>query len=334
MDEQWIYIFCHITKKGDLCIKTDILMFIVLLILWSSVLVGYLLRRWPQPWVSRLLTISIWLMLFIIGIEVGGNEVLVESLGQLGAEALLITVLTTLCCGAGSLLLWRRLQPKEHESRRKAERSTTQRFSLRGLWTTMHESIIIFVCFSGGCVLGFLGADEYLPPQASFYSLCLLLVCVGFGIGQNEELRKNFRHIKKGFVWMPVVTIIGTWTGALLTAMLLTDRSPADWLAVSSGFGYYSLSSMLITEVRGIELGTVALMYNVLREITALLLAPLLLRVFGPLAPISVGGATTADTTLPTISRVSGTQFIPIAIFHGLVVDLSVPLLVPFFCAL
>lgn len=309
-------------------------MFIVLLILWSSVLVGYLLRRWPQPWVSRLLTISIWLMLFIIGIEVGGNEVLVGSLGQLGAEALLITVLTTLCCGAGSLLLWRRLQPKEHESRRKAERSTTLRFSLRGLWTTMHESIIIFVCFSGGCVLGFFGADEYLPARASFYSLCLLLVCVGFGIGQNEELRKNFRHIKKGFVWMPVVTIISTWIGALLTAMLLTDRSPADWLAVSSGFGYYSLSSMLITEVRGIELGTVALMYNVLREITALLLAPLLLRVFGPLAPISVGGATTADTTLPTISRVSGTQFIPIAIFHGLVVDLSVPLLVPFFCTI
>ena len=299
-------------------------MFIVLLILWSSVLVGYLLRRWPQPWVSRLLTISIWLMLFIIGIEVGGNEVLVGALGQLGAEALLITVLTTLCCGAGSLLLWRRLQPKEHESRRKAERSTTLRFSLRGLWTTMHESIIIFVCFSGGCVLGFFGADEYLPARASFYSLCLLLVCVGFGIGQNEELRKNFRHIKKGFIWMPVVTIISTWIGALLT----------DWLAVSSGFGYYSLSSMLITEVRGIELGTVALMYNVLREITALLLAPLLLRVFGPLAPISVGGATTADTTLPTISRVSGTQFIPIAIFHGLVVDLSVPLLVPFFCAL
>lgn len=309
-------------------------MLIILLILWGSVLVGYLFRRWPQSWVSRLLQISIWAMLFIIGIEVGGNDVLVESLGILGSEALLITVLTTICCGAGSLLLWRSVQPKEHEQLRKAERSTTIRFSLRGLWTTMQESIIIFACFSGGCLLGYFGTDEYLPSGASFYSLCLLLVCVGVSIGQNEELRKNFRHIKKEFAMMPIVTILGTWLGALLTAMLLTDRSLADWLAVSSGFGYYSLSSMLITEVRGIELGTVALMYNVLREITALLLAPLLLRAFGPLAPISIGGATTADTTLPTISRVSGTQFVPVAIFHGLVVDLSVPLLVPFFCAL
>lgn len=306
----------------------------VLLILWGSILAGFLLRRWPQPWVSRLLTLSVWAMLLIIGIEVGGNELLVGSLGTLGAEALLITLLTTLCCGAGSLLLWRLVQPKEERQLRKAERTDTRRFSLRGLWSALHESIIIFVSFFGGCVLGFLGADRHLPSGASFYSLCLLLVCVGFGIGQNKELRHNFRNIKKGYILMPVVTILGTWAGALLTALLLTQRSPADWLAVSSGFGYYSLSSILITEVRGIELGTVALMYNVLREITALLLAPLLLRLFGPLAPISIGGATTADTTLPTITRVSGTRFITVSIFHGLVVDLSVPLLVPFFCSL
>ena len=309
-------------------------MFIVLLILWGSAAAGYLLRRWPQDWVSRMLSLSIWMMLLFIGIEVGGNEVLTRSLGQLGAEALLITLLTTLCCCVGAMLMWRCTQPKDERKVHKAGRSDTRRFSLRGLWTTMHESIIIFVCFAGGCVMGYFGADNYLPKQASFYSLCILLMCVGFSIGQNDELRRNFRHIKKEFILMPVITIIGTWAGALLTALMITNRSLADWLAVSSGFGYYSLSSMLITEMRNVELGTVALMYNVLREVTTLLFAPLLLRLFGPLAPISIGGATTADTTLPIISRISGTQFVPIAIFHGLVVDLSVPLLVPLFCSL
>lgn len=133
---------------------------------------------------------------------------------------------------------------------------------------------------------------------------------------------------------IPIVTIACTWIGTLLTALLATNRSLTEWLAVSSGFGYYSLSSMLITEMRNVELGTVALMYNVLREVTTLLFAPLLMRLFGPLAPISIGGATTADTTLPVISRVSGAQFVPIAIFHGLIVDLSVPFLVPIFCSL
>ena len=115
-------------------------MLIVLFILWGSVLVGYLLRRWPQAWVSKLLTISIWLMLFIIGIEVGGNEMLVSSLGQLGVQALLLTVITTLCCGAGSLLLWRYLQSEQPHKHSRAPRSTPSRYSLRGLWTTMHES--------------------------------------------------------------------------------------------------------------------------------------------------------------------------------------------------
>ena len=64
---------------------------------------------------------------------------------------------------------------------------------------------------------------------------------------------------------------------------------------------------------------------NIMREITALLGAPLLVKYFGKLAPISVGGATTMDTTLPIITRCSGKEFVIISIFHGFVVDFSVP---------
>lgn len=288
---------------------------------------GYLLRRWPQAWVSHVLTMSIWVMLFTIGVEVGSNELLVSSLGRLGAEALLLTLLTTLCCSVGAMLLWQRLRP--------CEVSAPQPLHSRAwhphwytMWTSMRDSAIIFACFSCGCVLGYLGADAYLPAKASYYSLCVLLLCVGFGIGQSEDIRRNLRHIDRGLVLTPLITILGTWVGALL----MRERSVADWLAVSSGFGYYSLSSMLISEMRHVELGTLALMYNVLREITTLLFAPLLLRLFGPLAPISIGGATTADTTLPIITRVCGPQFVAIAIVHGLLVDFSVPLLVTLFC--
>ena len=324
-------------------------MLIVLLILWGSALVGYLLRRWPQPWVSNMLTISIWLMLFAVGVEVGSNEVLTRSLGRLGAEALLITVLTTISCCLGALLLWRGSKNdnvNDDDNNRSegggsvsvgkegGERSAVQRLNLRGLWMTMRESMTICVCFAAGCMLGYWGVDRYVPDRASFYSLCVLLMCVGFGIGQNEEMRHGFKYIKRGFVLMPVVTIVATWVGALLTALLVRTHSLVDWMAVSSGFGYYSLSSMLITEMRDVELGTLALMYNVLREVTTLLFTPLLLRLFGPLAPVSIGGATTADTTLPIISRVCGAQFVPVAIFHGLVVDLSVPLLVTLLCSM
>ena len=81
-------------------------------------------------------------------------------------------------------------------------------------------------------------------------------------------------------------------------------------------------------------LGTIALLANISREILTLLAAPLLVRWFGNLAPISAGGATTMDTTLPIITRTAGQQFVVVSIFHGFVVDFSVPFLVTLFCSI
>lgn len=55
-------------------------------------------------------------------------------------------------------------------------------------------------------------------------------------------------------------------------------HSLSDFLAVGSGFGYYSLSSIFITEYRGAELGTIALLANIVRELIVLLCAPLLVK--------------------------------------------------------
>ena len=57
-------------------------------------------------------------------------------------------------------------------------------------------------------------------------------------------------------------------------------------------------------------------------------------RWFGPLAPIAAGGATTMDTTLPIIVQASGQRFVIVSIFHGFLVDFSVPFLVTLFCGL
>ena len=120
----------------------------------------------------------------------------------------------------------------------------------------------------------------------------------------------------------------------LLKKGTISIQDAADCMAVGSGFGYYSLSSIFITQYKGPELGTIALLSNITREIITLLCAPLLVRWFGNLAPISAGGATTMDTTLPIITRYAGQQFVVVSIFHGFVTDFSVPFLVTFFCSI
>jgi uncharacterized membrane protein YbjE (DUF340 family) len=78
----------------------------------------------------------------------------------------------------------------------------------------------------------------------------------------------------------------------------------------------------------------VALLANISRELLTLLAAPWLVRWFGRLAPISAGGATTMDTTLPIITRVCGQELAIVSVYHGFVMDFSVPFLVTFFCSL
>lgn len=200
----------------------------------------------------------------------------------------------------------------------------------------MKGSLIIVGFFVLGIIVGLCHfvPQGFLDSDVSYYALCALMFCVGISIGCDTSVLKSFRKVNPRLMFLPVMTIVGTLAGCAAASLVLGHRQFTDCLAIGSGFGYYSLSSIFITEYRGPELGTIALLANICREILTLLCAPLLARYFGKLAPISVGGATSMDTTLPIITRASGEQFIVVSIFHGFCVDFSVPFLVTFFCSL
>ena len=209
----------------------------------------------------------------------------------------------------------------------------------------MKTSLIIVGCFVVGMLLpGLLPDASALLHQstvASEYVLYALLFLVGIGIGSDPELPNIIRSFSPRVLVVPAATIVGTIAFSALTIFLLPHRTLADCLAIGSGMGYYSLSSVLITQLRtpdaGIaiaaELGTIALIANIVRELITLLASPALARLFGPLAPICAGGATTADTTFPIVTQTVGSRYAFIAIIHGIIVDASVPFLVSLFCA-
>lgn len=200
----------------------------------------------------------------------------------------------------------------------------------------MRGSLIIVAFFIAGLLLARWGwiPSSLSEGDVSIWALYALMFLVGISIGSDTQALKAIRGQHWKILWVPVATWAGTLAGTALASLLLPSRSLADCLAVGSGFGYYSLSSIFITEYRGAELGTIALAANIIREIITLLGAPLLVCWFGKLAPICAGGATTMDTTLPVITRFSGKEFVVVSIFHGFIVDFSVPFLVTFFCKL
>lgn len=200
----------------------------------------------------------------------------------------------------------------------------------------MKGSLIIVAFFVVGTLCGVYHVIPYdfTGSKLSYYALCALMFSVGLGIGNDPQTLRNFRSLNPRLLFLPIMTILGTLAGCAVVSLFLSHRSVADCMAVGSGFGYYSLSSIFITQYKGAELGTIALLSNISREIITLLCAPLLVRFFGKLAPISAGGATTMDTTLPIITQYSGQNFVVVSIFHGFVVDFSVPFLVTLFCSI
>ena len=306
-------------------------MFTVIGLMLAGMLAGYVLRRKRLAVIQPAITVLIWALLYLLGVEVGGNEAIINSLHTLGMEAAVMTLGGTLGSVTAALLLWKALA----RGRKARTMGRTVPAGDGSMLRALRGSLVIVGFFALGVVSSLAGlVPGHVGARVSFYALCALMTCVGMGVGNDPETLKNFRSLNPRLVFLPAMTIAGTLAGTALVSLILTHRGLSDCLAVGSGFGYYSLSSIFITEYRGAELGTVALLANISRELLTLLTAPLLARWFGPLAPISAGGATTADTTLPVITRVSGQEFVVLSIFHGFVTDFSVPFLVTLFCSL
>ncbi len=206
----------------------------------------------------------------------------------------------------------------------------------------MKNSIIVFLFFCAGCLLGFSGEIKLDAHHISLYILYALMLQVGISIGSNKNLKQIVRQIRLKMLVIPLATIIGTLLFSALASLLLSRWSVFECMAVGSGFAYYSLSSILITQFKepsiglqlATELGTIALLSNIIREMMALLGSPLIKKYFGKLAPISAAGVNSMDVVLPAITRYSGKEMIPVAILHGILIDFSVPLFVSFFCSL
>lgn len=186
-------------------------------------------------------------------------------------------------------------------------------------------------------VIGFLSA--YFTPlfgwfreEYTTYLLYALLFLIGVQMVRNEvDLKRAMLHPATFLV--PLLTMLGSLGGGLALAGVF-ELQAGKALSLAAGFGWYSLSGVLISEMGDPVLGAAGFLINVIREAIALLSISFLARINMPLAAIGVGGATSMDVTLPLIERSCGAGYVPLSIVNGAVLSMLVPLLVPFFYSL
>ena len=303
-------------------------MLVIFAVIIGGIATGRLLIGRRLAFVPRLITVIIWALLFLLGVEVGSDPAVVGSLATLGGAALAIFALSVAGSIFAAWLLWRRIRGRAVP----ADDGEAAADVPVSAWAALCGSLVIVAFFVVGCVVGLFAPFDLAGSRVSAYVLYALMFCVGITLGNDCTLAGRVRRLDPRLALLPVATAVGTLAGAALAAPLLAEWSLTDSLAVGAGFGYYSLSSIFIADFRGPELATIALLCNVMREIFTLLAAPLVARWCGPLAAVSIGGATTFDTTLPILAQAAGRPYAVVSVFHGCVLDFSVPFLVTFFC--
>lgn len=199
----------------------------------------------------------------------------------------------------------------------------------------MRDIFLILALFGLGVLLGRM---DVMPAalrdsRLALGALWVFMLLAGLSVGADRRLAAIIRTVRPHILFLPLATTIGT-LGGTAAASLFLPLPAGDCLAVGAGFGYYSLSSIFITQYRGADVGTIALLANIMRELFAIVFMPLLAKFLGPLPAIASAGCASMDTCLPFIARYAGQAWIIPALLHGIVLDFTVPFWVMLFCSL
>ena len=88
-------------------------MFTIIGLMLTGMLLGFLMRQKRLSRIHQIITIFIWLLLFLLGVEVGSNEQIIKGLHSLGLEAIILTLGGTLGSVIAAWDLWKIIYKKE-----------------------------------------------------------------------------------------------------------------------------------------------------------------------------------------------------------------------------
>lgn len=266
------------------------------------------------------LDVILYSLLFLMGVNTASIDDIENQIMRMGFDALVSTALVTLGCIVSAsvlgMLLSRRVSSSQH-----ARQQIT--------WRRLKTPLLMIAIVVAGIVLSSL-TDLFVWYDSSMITIVLyiLLFLVGMQMVQHEV---DLLSLVKSplMLLLPVSTIVGTYLGALAIP-LLTSYSLREALTLVSGFGWYSLSGVLISGLGDPQLGAVSFLSNLFRESLAFILIPLLATLSRTsFSAVSIAGATSMDVTLPLLKKSLGETVVPLAIAHGVAMTLVAPFLIP-----
>lgn len=195
----------------------------------------------------------------------------------------------------------------------------------------------VAVSLVGGLLFGYLFLDTGVKDTLDLIlmsALDVMIFIAGIEIGSNRGILKRICNLHSALLALaiPLAVACGSICGALLLGHIAW-LSAYDSLLVGGGLGWYSFSSVVISAMYSTEIGTVAFLANMMREISGFFLIPLLVRVHKFLA-LAPSGAATMDSGLPVVIKYTNLHVGMYSFINGLVLTLIVPVLISWLLSL
>lgn len=294
-----------------------------LLLILSPMFLGFVL-----PTSKKVIAISecllnylVYLILIVIGIELGLVDDLAKKVGDI-TKYLIVLIILTIGAGSISLIIYDKFFGTMVANNRKAS-ADKPKISLRGSLTQLF-------CLAAGFFVAKILPSDLLPPdKTTTVLLMVLLLLVGISLKGSGITLKQALMDKAGLQISAIFMLFTTLSGAVFAAVF-DEVSLFQGLALASGYGWYSLSGTIMTDAYGAVWGSVAILNDLSREIIAFIFIPVLMRL-SPSAALSLGGVTSLDFTLPTILKSAGTYIMPVVISFGFITNILSPVLMVFF---
>ncbi len=195
----------------------------------------------------------------------------------------------------------------------------------------------VAVSLVGGLLFGYLFLNTGVKDTLDLIlmsALDVMIFIAGIEIGSNRGILKRICNLHSALLALaiPLAVACGSICGALLLGHI-AGLSAYDSLLVGGGLGWYSFSSVVISAMYSTEIGTVAFLANMMREISGFFLIPLLVRVHKFLA-LAPSGAATMDSGLPVVIKYTNLHVGMYSFINGLVLTLIVPVLISWLLSL
>jgi uncharacterized membrane protein YbjE (DUF340 family) len=272
------------------------------------------------------------ILMITIGSNIGINDSLMKSLGQIGINCFLISVfaiglsIIVTFSFEKSMKLLDNINIKTDDIQVNILEDTPSE-------NGSYKSPLIW-SMPLGIVSGIAFGRLLLPVEFAFLldyviRICLIIIYIGVGIslGNNSDNLKYMKQLGWKILLVPAAILFGSILGGVISGFVL--GLPLKITLISSaGMSYYSVTGAYMSSAYGVEVGTYGFVVNVIREFLTVLCLPLVIRISQGSA-IASGGAGDMDTMLLPIQKFVGRDLGLVTLFTGTVLTMIVPFLLP-----